>query len=111
MQRAINVQKLLRYTLPSSQITLESETERLKCYIQYYHDALPVGASLPATELQPADDFALLAGNAFVTLWELTRDYNYLYTAASFLEYALSKSKQSFLSRLILIRIYRLIGT
>lgn len=111
MQKVINVQKLLRFSLPSSQITVDAETERVKRYIQYYHEALPVGASLPSTELQPADDFALLAGNAFTSLWELTRDYKYLYSAASFLEFALSRSKQSFLSRLILIRIYRLIGT
>jgi N-terminal acetyltransferase B complex non-catalytic subunit len=111
VQRAINVQKLLRFALSSSQITVDAETERVKRYIQYYHEALPVGASLPSTELQPADDFALLAGNAFISLWDLTRDYRYLYSAASFLEFALSRSKQSFLSRLILIRIYRLIGT
>ncbi|KAJ2932908.1 hypothetical protein H1R20_g4212, partial [Candolleomyces eurysporus] len=109
-QRVINVHKLLRYGLAPSEVTVETETELLRTYIQHYHEALPLGASLPATELQPADDFALLAGNTFVNLWQLSKDYSHLYSAASFLEFALNKSKQSFLTRLILIRVYRLVG-
>jgi N-terminal acetyltransferase B complex non-catalytic subunit len=110
VQKVINVDKLLRYGLSPSEVTVEAEKELVKTYIQHYHEALPLGASLPSTELQPADDFALLAGNTFVNLWHLSKDYSHLYSAASFLEFALSKSKQSFLTRTILIRIYRLVG-
>ncbi|KAF5315874.1 hypothetical protein D9611_004760 [Ephemerocybe angulata] len=110
LQKAINVHKLLRFSLLPSEITTESENKRLEIYTKLYHEALPLGSALAVTELQPADDFALLAGNTYINLWDLSHEYNYLYSAASFLEFALSKSKQSFLTRLILIRIYRLIG-
>ena len=34
-----------------------------------------IGKGLPATELQPADDFALLAGQAFVSAWQQSSQY------------------------------------
>ena len=110
LQRVINVHKLLRYALTSSEVAVESEKERLQVYLNHYHQALPLGESLPTTELQPADDLALLAGNTWINLWDLTGDTNYLFSAAAFLEFVVTRSKQSFLSRLLLIRIYRLIG-
>jgi N-terminal acetyltransferase B complex non-catalytic subunit len=79
-------------------------------YTDQYFEGLKSGAELPATDLQPADDLAILAGNVFVTLWKLTSDENYLCNAVVFLEFALTRSKQSFQIRLMLIRIYRLLG-
>jgi N-terminal acetyltransferase B complex non-catalytic subunit len=110
LQRAINVHKLLRYNISTSELTVPLEQERLKTYVDLYEQALPLGADLAATERQPADDFALLAGNTFVSMWHLTKDQAHLEAGAAFLEYALNKSKQSFFARLILIRIYRLLG-
>ncbi|KAF9562547.1 actin cytoskeleton organization protein [Agrocybe pediades] len=108
--RLINSFKILRYTLTEADITVEKESERVATYAKYYFDALALGAGLPVTELQPADDLALLAGNALISLWQLTGDDKYLYDAVYLLEFALTKSKQSFLTRLILIRVYRLLG-
>ena len=82
----------------------------MKKYLKYYLEALPLGAHLPSTELQPADDLALLAGNALVNLWTLTKRDAHLLNAVYLLEFGLTKSKQSFLMRLILIRIYRILG-
>ena len=79
-------------------------------YLKYYLEALPLGAHLPSTELQPADDLALLAGNALVNLWTLTNHDAHLLNVVYLLEFGLTKSKQSFLMRLILIRIYRILG-
>ena len=79
-------------------------------YTKHYLSGLKFGLNLPSTELQPADDLAILAGNSFVMLWKLTNDEGYLFSAATLLEFALTKSSQSFQSRLILIRIYRLLG-
>lgn len=111
LQRTINVHKLLRYNLSTSELTVELERERLKTYVDLYEQALPLGADLASTERQPADDFALLAGNTFVSMWYISKDQAHLEAGAAFLEYALNKSKQSFFARLILIRIYRLLGT
>ena len=110
LRRLINSFKLLRYSTPSAAVTVEVELKRIVAYVRYYFEALPLGEGLPSTELQHADDLMLLAGNAFVNLWKLTGDEGHLFNAVYLLEYALTKSTQSFLARLILIRIYRLLG-
>ncbi|KAF9013886.1 actin cytoskeleton organization protein [Cyathus striatus] len=110
LRRLINAYKLLRYNFAKTELTVEAETERAELYTKKYIETLPLGANLPSTELQPADDLVILAGNAFVSLWSLTSNNDFLYRASSLLEFALTKSKQSFLSRLMLIRIYRLLG-
>jgi N-terminal acetyltransferase B complex non-catalytic subunit len=86
------------------------ESARVEKYLKYYLEALPLGAHLPTTELQPADDLALLAGNTLVNLWTLTHHDAHLLNAAYLLEFGLTKSKPSFLMRLMLIRIYRILG-
>ncbi len=91
-------------------MTVDGETARAELYTKAYLEGLKLGVDLPNTELQPADDLALLAASSYVSLWKLTTDDGYLYTAIVLLEYVLTKSKQSFLARLMLIRIYRLLG-
>ena len=106
----MNSFKILRFSLVESDITPELESARVEKYLKYYFEALSLGTNLPSTELQPADDLALLAGNALVNLWTLTRADAHLLNAAYLLEFGLIKSKQSFLMRLMLIRIYRILG-
>ncbi|KAL4251731.1 MDM20/NAA25 family protein [Abortiporus biennis] len=110
LQRGINVLKLLRWNLTTDELTPELELARAKDYVKEYLAALPFGKSLPDTELQPADDLALLAGETYVNLWKLTNDQSHLFSAASILEYASARSKQSYRIRLLLIRIYHLLG-
>ncbi|EEB95702.1 hypothetical protein MPER_05286 [Moniliophthora perniciosa FA553] len=71
---------------------------------------LPLGDDFPSTELQPVDDLAILAASVFVNIWKLTGKEQYLFDAAIMLEYGLTRSKQSFQMRLMLIRVYRLMG-
>jgi N-terminal acetyltransferase B complex non-catalytic subunit len=75
-----------------------------------YLRGLKLGEDLPKTELQPADDLAILIGQTFVSLWKLTGTEGPLYKAVVVLEFALTKSIHSFQMRLLLIRIYRLLG-
>ena len=110
LRRLINAYKFLRHSLTPSEITADTESTRVALYTKKYMEALPLGSDLPTTELQPADDLVLLAGNTFISLWKLTEADNNLFKAASLLEFALTRSKQSFLVRSMLIRIYRLLG-
>ncbi|KAH7922099.1 hypothetical protein BV22DRAFT_1037860 [Leucogyrophana mollusca] len=110
LQRCINVRKLQRVNLPPSQLTPELESGLAAQYIQEYLEGLPLGADLPATDLQPADDLVILAGHAFISLWTITQEAAPLYNAAAVLEFALTKSQLSFQIRLLLVRIYRLLG-
>ncbi|KAJ7172404.1 actin cytoskeleton organization protein [Mycena filopes] len=110
LRRLINSHKLLRHSLATDDLTPTAESDRAALYTKQYLEGLKLGASLAPTELQPADDLAILAGNAFVNLWKIDNDEKYLYNAVALLEFALTKSKQSFQTRLMLIRIYRLLG-
>jgi len=82
---------------------------RVDEYTKCYFEGLPLGVGLSSTDLQPADDL-LLAGNAYINLWKLTSDENHLLNAVYLLELGVTKSKPLFQARLILIRIYRLLG-
>lgn len=110
LQRLINVRKLERYILLDLEITVESETARGLKYLEDYLEGLALGGDLPATELQPADDLVLLAANAFVMVWTLNHSEDALYQAVTILEYGLSKSRMSFQMRIMLLRIYRILG-
>jgi N-terminal acetyltransferase B complex non-catalytic subunit len=89
---------------------VETELQCVDEYIKCYFEGLSLGVNLPSTELQPADDCLLLAVNAFINLWKLTGEENYLLNAVYLLELGVTKSKPSFQARLMLIRIYRLLG-
>ncbi|OCH92238.1 hypothetical protein OBBRIDRAFT_791472 [Obba rivulosa] len=108
--RYINVQKLLRYNLSEAEVTVELETARATEFLNAYFEGLKLGKDLPDTELQPADDLAVLTGQVLVNLWKLSGKLEYLYHALSALEYASSRSKHSFRIHLMLVRIYRLVG-
>ncbi|KAK0210940.1 actin cytoskeleton organization protein [Desarmillaria ectypa] len=110
LQRSTNRHKLLRYNLAQSDLTIEAELSRATLYTKQYLEGLQLGKNLPTTELQPADDLAILAGHAFISLWVLSKDEKYLLNAVSLLEFASSQSKQSFRIRLMLIRLYRILG-
>ena len=110
LQRVINVRKLQRINLVTSDISVDTESSLGSKYIEEYMAGLELGSNLPVTELQPADDLAILAGHAFVSLWTMTKEEAHLYNAAVVLEFALVKSRMSFQIRLLLVRIYRLLG-
>lgn len=70
LRRLINTHKLRRFVLSPAELTPAAERARADAYLAAYVRALPLGADLPATELQPADDLVLLAAQAFVGLWK-----------------------------------------
>jgi N-terminal acetyltransferase B complex non-catalytic subunit len=110
LHRLINAYKMARHVLPISDITVEAESERTTLYTKHYLAGLKLGLNLPSSELQPADDLAILAGTSYVLLWKLTNDEIYLFRAVTLLEFSLTKSPQSFQMRVILIRLYHLMG-
>ncbi|KAG1756688.1 N-acetyltransferase B complex non catalytic subunit-domain-containing protein [Suillus paluster] len=99
LQRVINVRKIQRINLTASDYPLDKELSLASKYIEDY-----------MAGLEPVDDLAILVGHAFVSLWTMTKEETYLYNAAVVLEFALTKSRMSFQIRLLLVRIYRLLG-
>ncbi|GJN88621.1 hypothetical protein Rhopal_001587-T1 [Rhodotorula paludigena] len=106
--RVINAQKVLRYLAPEA--TADEEKATAEGSIQRYYEALPLGKDLPATELQPADDFALLAGQAYVSAYQLSRDRSYLERAVVLIDQALLRSKYKYQLRILLLSLLRQLG-
>jgi N-terminal acetyltransferase B complex non-catalytic subunit len=85
--------------------------------VKLYHSALPLGKDLVSTDLQPADDLAILAATALLTAYHLaTQDpsteatESYLLDTITLLEFASQKSRWAYPSRFLLVRLYRLLG-
>ncbi|GAA5911076.1 uncharacterized protein JCM6883_004262 [Sporobolomyces salmoneus] len=107
-RRVINALKIVRFL--SEEQNIEQEASAAEDYLTRYFSCLPLGEELPPTELQPADDFALLAAQASVSAYHLSNDRSYLERAAALLDHALRSSKYKYQSRILLINIYRLLG-
>ncbi|GJJ11552.1 hypothetical protein Clacol_005786 [Clathrus columnatus] len=72
LRRLCNAEKFRRVTLRSDEVTMLSESETLRGLLRLYQDALPLGKILPKTDLQPADDLAVLVGEVLVSMWTLS---------------------------------------
>ncbi|BGP30008.1 mitochondrial distribution and morphology [Rhodotorula toruloides] len=105
----INACKLLRY-LSDDPVDAAQEKSEAEKHIKRYFDTLPLGKDLPPTELQPADDFALLAGQAYVSAYHLSHDRSYLERALVLLDHVLLRSKYKYQVRILTINILRLLG-
>lgn len=110
LQRTINVLKLLRHNLSEVQVSEESEIARADKCLELYLGGLKLGKDLPKTELQPADDLIILYAHTLVNAWKISNDELHLYKAVVALEVALTYSQQAYQIRLILVRIYHLLG-
>ncbi|KAI8976468.1 N-acetyltransferase B complex non catalytic subunit-domain-containing protein [Pilobolus umbonatus] len=75
-----------------------------------YQEALPLGNDLEKTEMQYGDDFVILSAQLLVDLYNQYKQPSHLIQAASLLEIALGNSIHNFQIKLILVRIYAMLG-
>ncbi|ORY72573.1 actin cytoskeleton organization protein [Leucosporidium creatinivorum] len=106
--RVINASKVARFVATVSDAA--TQLAAAEGFVKRYFQTLPLGKGLPPTDLQPADDFALLAGQAFVAAWQYSRDRSCLERALVVLEYGLQRSKHKYQIRILAINILRLLG-
>jgi N-terminal acetyltransferase B complex non-catalytic subunit len=100
MYAYLNRAKLSRLCGKYSAETL-SDVALAARYTRAYAAALPLGADLPATEMQPADDFALLAAQTMLSQ---------PLTAVALLGFALQKSPKGYRLRLLRSRLLARLG-
>ncbi|GAB1517939.1 hypothetical protein RhiTH_000995 [Rhizoctonia solani] len=111
LRRAVNVAKMLRTgKLTVEKISPEDEATSARKYLKAYLDAAPICENYPETEQQPRDDLAILAASAMVSAYSGSGKTSHLTQAVVILEYALSKSPYNARFRILLVRLYRLIG-
>ncbi|KAJ3043125.1 N-alpha-acetyltransferase 25, NatB auxiliary subunit [Rhizophlyctis rosea] len=108
VRRSINLRKIRRFLGASGK---EQKQEEVRGLLKLYISAIPLGQKLDERELQPGDDFLVLAAHILVDLYAANRDNEIpLYEAAAILEYGLLRSKFNFQIKLILIRVYYELG-
>lgn len=107
-----NARKLLRCAMPSGD--REAEIQAGKAFLEQYFVGAPYGKDLPITDVRPADDFGLMAAQAWISAWRLDKAAKdartLLVVAAATLERVLKDSPANGQVRMLLIRVYRLIG-
>ncbi|KAH7096936.1 N-acetyltransferase B complex non catalytic subunit-domain-containing protein [Auriculariales sp. MPI-PUGE-AT-0066] len=109
IQRTITGLKIVRALAPVPRSASDELVDAVR-YLDLYLAALPVGADLPKTELQPADDLAALSAQAFVGAYTSSRDITHLHAALAVLVRATEASRYGYGLRLCLIRVLRLLG-
>lgn len=68
----VNAQKCLRYLSEASKLDANAEIALSRDLLELYRTSLAFGKDLLKTELQPADDLALLAANGLVRAWSIS---------------------------------------
>jgi hypothetical protein len=109
IQRNINIEKINFYL--GYDINNEDEMKNyVKKLISLYEDTLPFGAKLEDTERQFGDDYLVLAASLLIDYYRSTKKICYVYLAIAILEHGLEKSKFNFQFKIILMRLYSILG-
>lgn len=111
MQASITAECVRRNLQQKFGTAEEEATQGHRCAKAYF-SALHFGKDNLPTDLQPADDFALLAAQCYLGAWtaSCSSEAKYLELAIAMLEYAIRHSKYRYQLRVLLIRLYRLSG-
>jgi N-terminal acetyltransferase B complex non-catalytic subunit len=112
----LNACKLARLIQPKVDTTVESELQSGQDFFALYLCAIPLGKDLPKTEMQPADDYALLSAQALVHASVMQREFGDKSASVSFLlaivilTTALRYSPRGYRLRVLLIQLLRQFG-
>ncbi|KAI7906285.1 N-acetyltransferase B complex non catalytic subunit-domain-containing protein [Cokeromyces recurvatus] len=110
VHKQVNIRKLERFLGLHSAVDVKEALEIVNTLWCEYQNALPLGEGLEKTEMQYGDEFAILASHLLVDLYHQYKESSYLIQAISLLELALTKSIYNFQIKLILVRMYTLLG-
>ncbi|UZJ52948.1 hypothetical protein CBS101457_002268 [Exobasidium rhododendri] len=116
LYRHLNACKLVRLMQAKVGTTEDSEMKAALGFFSLYLCALPIGKDLPKTEMQPADDFALLCVQSLIHASALQRlagkeeGTSTLYLAVVILQCALLYCPKGYRLRVLLIRLLKQCG-
>ncbi|KAH6932585.1 hypothetical protein HPB50_007832 [Hyalomma asiaticum] len=111
MQRHLTVCQLRHYSCHSSRLSLEDRLGVVRELFASYQHGLQFGMELLATDFQPADNYAVLAGCLLLEHWQESGDCHLLLRLLVALEKALLNSPSCFQIKLLLLKIYARIGS
>ncbi|KAG2173554.1 hypothetical protein INT44_007145 [Umbelopsis vinacea] len=111
IQKDINVYKLEHYLNTSGAETEQDAVKKVTELWAAYNNALPLGKTLEKTERQYGDDYVVLASHILLKKYRETKDMAFILHALVLLESALAKSIYNFQFKMLLIRLYLIIGS
>lgn len=106
----VNIRKLERFLNLHPQTDVTQALVLVNELWQQYQDTLPLGEGLEKTEMQHGDEFVILASHILLDLYNHHKQVGILMQAISLLEIALTKSIHNFQIKLILVRMYIMLG-
>ncbi|CAI2168039.1 4025_t:CDS:10 [Funneliformis geosporum] len=106
----INVNKLERYLGLLSDISESDAILYVNKLWRSYNDALQYGVELLDTENQYGDEFVILASHLLIDLYLKKGQNSFILQAIFLLEMASCKSKYNYQFKLLLIRLYQILG-
>ncbi|KAF9322121.1 N-alpha-acetyltransferase 25, NatB auxiliary subunit [Podila horticola] len=106
----INIARFEHFVGLHSGLSSAETTNLVNKLWKFYEDALPFGKDLEETERQYGDDYAIMAAHLLISLHKQTKSYFPLLTAVFMMEHALNASKHNYQLKLVLIRVYELLG-
>jgi N-terminal acetyltransferase B complex non-catalytic subunit len=110
VHKNVNIRKLERFLNLHPQTDVKDGLTIVNDLWREYQDALPLGEGLEKTEMQYGDEFVILASHILLDLYREHKQVAILIQAISLLETALIKSIHNFQIKLILVRMYTMIG-
>ncbi|KAF9366671.1 N-alpha-acetyltransferase 25, NatB auxiliary subunit [Mortierella sp. NVP85] len=106
----INITRFERFVGLQSNLRSTEAMALVNRFWKLYEEALPLGKDLEETERQYGDDYAIMAAHLLIDVHKDTQSYFPLLNASFMLERALNASKHNYQIKLVLIRIYELLG-
>ncbi|KAF9114721.1 N-alpha-acetyltransferase 25, NatB auxiliary subunit [Mortierella sp. AM989] len=106
----INIVRFERFVGLQSKLNSTEAMALVNKFWKLYEDALPFGKDLEETERQYGDDYVIMASHLLIDIHKEAKSYVPLLNASFILEHALSASKHNYQIKLVLIRIYELLG-
>lgn len=110
MQRHMTYLRLERYLGTYENLSAEERMSQVKDLLKFYKYALTRGKDLLHTDIQYADTYLLLAMHLLLDIWHQTGDTGVLWQAITQLERGLKNSPSNFQLKLLLIRLYCIVG-
>ncbi|CAO3589381.1 unnamed protein product [Absidia cylindrospora] len=108
--KKITIYKIERYLGLAPRGDLKSSLAYVDELWTLYQQALPLGEGLEKTEYQYGDDFVVLASHVLYDLYQEHKKPELLIQAVALLEMALAKSAYNFQIKLVLVRLYIVLG-
>ncbi|CEP15697.1 hypothetical protein [Parasitella parasitica] len=110
VHKNVNIRKLERFLGLYATFDKKQALATVSELWNEYQEALPLGEDLEKTEMQYGDEFVILASHVMLDLYRQEHQTSFLIQAICLLETALVKSIHNFQIKLVLVRLYAMIG-